>query len=69
MYVASSQQEAQIIEYQTQRKKLLPILATVYAFKFSFTKVWSIYKDVQAQIADGQYDMLPEVCGTHVTPL
>jgi len=53
--------EALIIAYKTQQYKLLPGLAMAYATKFTFDRVWRMFKETQMSIAAGDFTMLPEV--------
>jgi len=49
------------MDYQTQMYKLFPIIATVYALKFSSQWLWNMYNDVTAKIDAGDLELLPEV--------
>uniref|UniRef100_A0A8C7E9Y7 Acyl-coenzyme A oxidase n=1 Tax=Nothoprocta perdicaria TaxID=30464 RepID=A0A8C7E9Y7_NOTPE len=55
------EQEAKILDYQTQQQKLLPQLATAYAFHFINTYLHELfnkgYQDIQAK----NFDSLPEL--------
>ena len=60
-FVFNSEPEAQIIAYKTQQYKLLPGLAMAYATKFTFDRVWRMFKETQTSIAAGDFTLLPEV--------
>lgn len=56
-----SQGEPQIMDYLTQMYKLFPIMASVYALKFSAQWLWNMYNEVTAKIDAGDLELLPEV--------
>lgn len=53
--------EPQILEYQTQQHKLIPLIATVFGIHFAAQRVWQTYNDVTGSINDGNLDLLPEL--------
>jgi len=61
LFFNNSEPEARIIAYKTQQYKLLPGLAMAYATKFTFDRVWRIFKETQMSIAAGDFTVLPEV--------
>ncbi len=54
----------QVMDYQTQQLKLLPLIATAYALNISGIDMMRTYYQIQSEIMDGNFDSLPEVC-TH----
>ncbi len=54
----------QVMDYQTQQLKLLPVIATAYALNISGIDMMRTYYQIQSEIMDGNFDSLPEVC-TH----
>ncbi|KAG0719987.1 putative peroxisomal acyl-coenzyme A oxidase 1 [Chionoecetes opilio] len=55
------QPEPQILEYQTQQYKLLPLIATVFGIHFSARSVWDTYNEVTGSMQEGNLDRLPEL--------
>ena len=53
--------EPQVLDYQTQQYKLLPLLATTYAFKFAAMGMSSIYSKISGEIDRGNLEALPQV--------
>lgn len=53
--------EPQILEYQTQQYKLLPLIATVFGIHFSAQSLWDTYNEVTGSINNGNLDLLPEL--------
>lgn len=53
--------EPQILDYQTQQYKLLPLLATVYGIHFSTQSVWNTYQEMTGDLDTGSFELLPEV--------
>ena len=64
MYILllSSEPETQVLDYQTQQYKLLPLIATAYAMIFSGLELLKRHIEVRTEIAEGNLDSLPEVC-------
>ena len=56
-----SEDEAQVLDYQTQQYKLLPLLAAAYAYWFSGLKMRDTYFLLNDQIQQGNTEFLPEV--------
>ncbi|XP_073206996.1 peroxisomal acyl-coenzyme A oxidase 2 isoform X3 [Lepidochelys kempii] len=56
-----SDPEAKILDYQTQQQKLLPLLATAYAFHFMNAFVNEFYNKGYTEIKQGNFDSLPEL--------
>uniref|UniRef100_A0A8C5QM38 Acyl-coenzyme A oxidase n=1 Tax=Leptobrachium leishanense TaxID=445787 RepID=A0A8C5QM38_9ANUR len=54
-------QEAKIIDYQTQQQKLFPLVATCYAIHFTVKYVQKLYNEVSLTIQKGNFDSLPEL--------
>ena len=50
-----------ILDYQTQRDKLFPGLATAYAFNAVSKRLLDVFNKVQADIAREDFSGLPEV--------
>lgn len=63
LYQLSSnrEQEAKILDYQTQQEKLLPQLAAAYAFYFTNNYLQELFNRGYAEIQRKNFDMLPEV--------
>ncbi|TFK11543.1 importin subunit alpha-4 [Platysternon megacephalum] len=53
--------EAKILDYQTQQQKLLPLLATAYAFHFMNAYVNEFYNKGYTEIKQENFDSLPEL--------
>ncbi|CAG9796944.1 unnamed protein product [Diatraea saccharalis] len=53
--------EIQILDYATQQHKLFINIATTYAFRIVSNRQWSIYYEVNAEVASGNYNRLAEV--------
>ncbi|XP_050736712.1 peroxisomal acyl-coenzyme A oxidase 1-like [Eriocheir sinensis] len=53
--------EPQILEYQTQQYKLLPHIASVFAFIFASRSLLEVYHKVTADIGKGNVNYLPEL--------
>lgn len=53
--------EPQVLDYQTQQYKLLPLLATTYAFKFAAMGMSSIYSKISGEIDRGNLEALPQL--------
>jgi len=56
--------EPAVIEFQTQRLKLLPQLAAAYALSFAARRIRTDYERIFANIKRGQTDELPELHAT-----
>uniref|UniRef100_A0A8D0DV59 Acyl-coenzyme A oxidase n=1 Tax=Salvator merianae TaxID=96440 RepID=A0A8D0DV59_SALMN len=54
-------QEAKILDYQTQQEKLLPQLATAYGLHFAYNYVHNIFQKAYADTKEGKFDLLPEL--------
>ncbi|KAH0630288.1 hypothetical protein JD844_013186 [Phrynosoma platyrhinos] len=54
-------QEAKILDYQTQQQKLLPQLATAYAFHFVSNYLSTIFERAYGETKEGKFDLLPEL--------
>lgn len=54
------------MEYQTQKYKLLPLLAAAYAYKFTADNLMTDYIRLKEEIRNGQVEALPEVNQSHV---
>ena len=55
--------EYQVLDYQTQQMKLLPLLASAYALIQTGQYMIREYARGRSEIAQGNLDVLPEVCG------
>ena len=53
--------EKQILDYQTQQLKLLPLIASTYAFIQAGLYMLKLYFQCRAEIAEGDFKSLPEV--------
>lgn len=53
--------ETQLMDYQMQQYKLLPLLATTYAFYSAGEVLTIMYEQVISRIAENEFDLLPEV--------
>ncbi|XP_064382734.1 peroxisomal acyl-coenzyme A oxidase 1-like isoform X1 [Halichondria panicea] len=56
--------EVQVMDYQTQQLKLLPLIATAYALNISGIDMMRTYYQIQSEIMDGNFDSLPELHAT-----
>ncbi|XP_033105517.1 peroxisomal acyl-coenzyme A oxidase 1-like [Anneissia japonica] len=54
-------EEVQILDYQTQQQKLLPGIATAYAFCFVHQKITKMYHKMEAEIHQNNFQSLPEL--------
>ena len=59
---SSSEPEVQVIGYQTQQFKLLPLLATAYTFSFTSVYMIQMFLEIQMNIAKDNLMSLSEVC-------
>ena len=50
-----------MIDHQTQQHKLLPLLATVYAFYTTGEYILALNEQALSQFENNQFDLLPEV--------
>ena len=50
-----------MINHQTQQHKLLPLLATVYAFYTTGEYILALNEQALSQFENNQFDLLPEV--------
>ncbi|KFU89148.1 Peroxisomal acyl-coenzyme A oxidase 2, partial [Chaetura pelagica] len=55
------EEEAKILDYQTQQEKLLPQLATAYAFHFIDHYLQELFNRAYREIQRKNFDMLPEL--------
>lgn len=55
------QGEVKLLDYQTQQYRLFPEIAKTYAFYFAGVYLRKIYKEISAQVKQGDTDLLPEV--------
>ncbi|XP_064101325.1 probable peroxisomal acyl-coenzyme A oxidase 1 [Macrobrachium nipponense] len=53
--------EPQILDYQTQQYKLLPLIASVFGIQFAAMHVWKTYQQLTEDIEAGSTALLPEV--------
>ncbi|XP_060622449.2 peroxisomal acyl-coenzyme A oxidase 2 [Anolis sagrei] len=53
--------EAKILDYQTQQQKLLPQLATAYAFHFLSNYLQEVFEKAYTETKEGKFDQLPEL--------
>lgn len=53
--------EVQVLDFQTQQMKLLPLVATAYALTFTSRNMSQFYQDVIQRIEKGALDELPQV--------
>ena len=56
-----SAREKQILDYQTQQLKLLPLIAATYAFTQAGLYMLRLHMQCKAEIAEGDFKSLPEV--------
>ena len=56
------------MDYQTQQYKLLPMLASAYAFWFAGKEMRDIYFQINYEIQQGNTELLPEVREKKLTP-
>lgn len=61
MFLAPSDPEAKVLDYQTQQHKLFPQLATAYAFHFLGTSLQEFFQESYRAILDRDFSLLPEV--------
>ena len=53
--------EKQVLDYQTQQFKLLPLIASTYAFNQAGLYMLKLHLQCKAEIAEGDFKSLPEV--------
>merc|ERR550534_2583968 len=53
--------EPQVLSYPTQQHKLIPYIATAYAFHFVAQNMWSLYSDVTNQVSSGDFSRSQEL--------
>ena len=58
---SNREQEAKILDYQTQQEKLLPQLAAAYAFHFINDYLQELFDNGYREIQRKNFDTLPEV--------
>ena len=56
-----SQREPQVLDFQTQQHKLLPLLATAYAYKFAGLALIDMFNEIISEVKGGNYRRLIEV--------
>ena len=56
-----SEPETQVLDYQTQQYKLLPLIATAYAMMFAGQYIGKKNDQTISKVAEGNLDSLPEV--------
>ena len=61
IYITCSEPETQVLDYQTQQFKLLPLLATTYGFNFTGKFMKSLYDKAADKIASGVFTHMAEV--------
>ena len=61
--------EYQVLDYQTQQLKLLPLLAAAYALIQTGQFMLRHYAQGQSEIAQGNLEVMPEVCERFVVLL
>ena len=61
LYMFYSGPEPQILDFQTQQYKLLPLLATAYALMFVGRHMRDVYFQTNYEIQQGNVELLPEV--------
>ncbi len=66
LHVCPSAPEIQVIDYQTQQFKLLPLIATAYALMLTGQYMRRMFVQCQAEISQGNLEPLPEVGEGHV---
>ncbi|XP_068705320.1 peroxisomal acyl-coenzyme A oxidase 1-like [Montipora foliosa] len=59
-HLKPGEQETQVIDYKTQQYKLLPGLATAYAFRFAFHHMKTLHQETQKKISLGDLSTLTE---------
>ena len=50
-----------MLDYQTQQYKLLPLIATTYAFLFAGDFMARVYNETWSEISKGNFDSMSEV--------
>ena len=60
-YPPSSEPETQVMDYQTQQYKLLPLIAATYAFLFAGDYMVQVYNETWSEISKGNFDSMAEV--------
>lgn len=60
-FLALSGPEAKVLDYQTQQQKLLPQLATAYAFHFAAHGLLDFFQRSYSAILHRDFSLLPEV--------
>lgn len=63
-YFWNRQQEAQILDYQTQQYKLFPAIATVIVYKLAAKWLYEKYSTVMSELYQGDLKHLSEVSMT-----
>ncbi|XP_044765902.1 probable peroxisomal acyl-coenzyme A oxidase 1 [Coccinella septempunctata] len=53
--------EPQILDFVTQQYKLFPLIATIFAFRFSANWLWEVYNEVTSELEAGKLRNLPEL--------
>ena len=61
LHISLSVRERQILDYQTQQLKLLPLIASTYAFIQAGLYMLKLHFQCRVEIAEGDFKSLPEV--------
>ena len=61
LFLLCSGPETQVLDYQTQQFKLLPLVASAYALCFAGLYMMRMHLEFQAEIYGGNLESLPEV--------
>ena len=64
----SSEAETQVMDYQTQQFKVLPLIATAYAMTVAGRTLYIMHHQYRAEAAHGNFDLLPEVSERRAAP-
>lgn len=64
---SNREQEAKILDYQTQQEKLLPQLAAAYAFHFVNGLLQELFDRGYREIQKKNFDTLPEVSCSRIS--
>ena len=65
-FLSSSGPETQVLDYQTQQYKLLPLLSVAYALNMAGVYMFRLYLTCRSEIAEGNLESMPEVAKTSV---
>ena len=58
---SNSGPEPQVLDFQTQQYKLLPLVASSYAYWFGGESILNMHAAVTGEIEKGNMELLPEV--------